>query len=174
MTHYSWGCYASGENPLGSERLQPGGRSFNSTALHDLEQAVQIWSTLEKSDLNPEASLVAQMVKNLLAIWEIWVRSLGWEDSPGGGCGKSLSWRISWTEEPGGLQSMGSQRVGYDWVTKHTTEANWSIIIKSPNLIAVQSKKSSSLKSVLNFSPITGNSVRANDLNIQRVIYKKE
>ena len=51
--HYSWGCYASGQNPLGSERLQPGGRSFNSTALHYLEQAVQIQSILEKSDLNP-------------------------------------------------------------------------------------------------------------------------
>ena len=30
-----------------------------------------------------------------------------------------LAWRIPWTEEPGGLQSMGSQRVGHDWVTKH-------------------------------------------------------
>ena len=32
-----------------------------------------------------------------------------------------LAWRIPWTEEPGGLQSMGLQRVGYDWVTKHST-----------------------------------------------------
>ena len=31
-----------------------------------------------------------------------------------------LAWRISWTEEPGRLQSMGPQRVGYDWVTKHS------------------------------------------------------
>ena len=53
MMHCSWGCYASGQNPLGSERLQPGERSFNSTALHHLEQAVQIQSVLEKSDLNP-------------------------------------------------------------------------------------------------------------------------
>ena len=31
-----------------------------------------------------------------------------------------LAWKIPWTEDPGGLQSMGSQRVGYDRVTKHT------------------------------------------------------
>ena len=37
-------------------------------------------------------SLVAQMVKNLLAMWEIWVRSLGWEDSPGGGHGYPLQY----------------------------------------------------------------------------------
>ena len=33
-----------------------------------------------------------------------------------------LTWRISWTEEPGGLQSMGSQRIGHDWATKATTK----------------------------------------------------
>ena len=32
-----------------------------------------------------------------------------------------LAWRIPWTEEPGGLQSLGSQRVGHDWATKHST-----------------------------------------------------
>ena len=39
-----------------------------------------------------------------------------------------LAWRIPWTEEPAGLQSMGSQRVGHDWVTKHTqgnNNRNW-------------------------------------------------
>ena len=63
------------------------------------------------------ASLVAQMVKNLPAMWETLVRALGWEDPleedmethsvflPG----ESL-----WTEEPCGLQSIGSQRVKYD------------------------------------------------------------
>ena len=35
-----------------------------------------------------------------------------------------LAWRIPWTEEPGGLESMGLQRVGYDWVTKHRTGFN--------------------------------------------------
>ena len=57
------------------------------------------------------ASLVARMVKNLPAMWETWVQSLGWEDSPGEGNGYSsiLAWRIPWTEEPGRLKSIGSQ-----------------------------------------------------------------
>ena len=60
------------------------------------------------------ASLVAQMVKNLPAMRETWVRSLGWEDPLGEGMAtlsNILAWGIPWTEEPGGLQSMGSQRV---------------------------------------------------------------
>ena len=50
----------------------------------------------------------------------IWVRFLGWEDPLEKGTATHsciLAWRIPWTEEPGGLQSMGSQRVGHDWVT---------------------------------------------------------
>ena len=57
------------------------------------------------------------MVKHLPAIWETWVRSLGWEDSLEKGKATHssiLAWEIPWTEEPGRLQSMGSQRVGYD------------------------------------------------------------
>ena len=60
-----------------------------------------------------QTSLVAQMVKNLPAMWETWVGSLGWEDSLEKGRAthsSTLAWRISWTEEPGRLQSMGSQR----------------------------------------------------------------
>ena len=56
------------------------------------------------------ASLVAQMVKNLPAMWETWVRSLGREDPLERGMATHysiLAWRIPWTEEPGGLQSMG-------------------------------------------------------------------
>ena len=62
------------------------------------------------------ASLMAQMVKNLLAVQETWVRSLGWEDPLQKGMATHssiLAGRIAWTEEPGGLQSMGSQRVGH-------------------------------------------------------------
>ena len=61
---------------------------------------------------------MAQMVKNLPAMretQELWVRSLGREDPLEKGMATHasiLAWRISWTEEPGGLQSMGSQRVG--------------------------------------------------------------
>ena len=60
------------------------------------------------------SSLVAQTVKNPPAIQEIWVRPLVWEDLLEKGMtthSSSLTWRIPWTEEPSGLQSMGSQRV---------------------------------------------------------------
>ena len=63
------------------------------------------------------AILVAQTVKNLPATQETWVRSLGWEDPPEEGMATHssiLAWRIPWTEEPGGLQSMGLQRVGHN------------------------------------------------------------
>jgi len=59
----------------------------------------------------------AQMVKNLPAMQETQVQSLGWEDSLEKGMATHssiLAWRIPWTEEPGGLQSMGSQRVGHN------------------------------------------------------------
>ena len=60
---------------------------------------------------------VAQMVKNLPATQETQVQSLGQEDPLEKGMAlhsSILAWRILWTEEPGGLQSMGSQRVGND------------------------------------------------------------
>jgi len=50
------------------------------------------------------------MVKNLPAMWETWVLSLGWEDPLEKGTAthsRMLAWRFPWTEEPGGLQSMG-------------------------------------------------------------------
>jgi len=58
------------------------------------------------------ASVVAQMVKNLPAMWETWVQSLGWEDPLEEGMATHssiLAWRIPWTEEPGGQQSVESQ-----------------------------------------------------------------
>ena len=61
------------------------------------------------------ASLVAQLVKNWPAVPETWVRSLGREDTlekEMATHSSMLVWKISWTEKPGGLQSMGSQRVG--------------------------------------------------------------
>ena len=56
-------------------------------------------------------------MKNLLAMWETQDRSLGREDPLEKGMAihsGSLSWRIPWTEKPGGLQATGSQRVGHD------------------------------------------------------------
>ena len=66
------------------------------------------------------ASLVAQRLKHLPAMWETWVRSLGREDPLGKEMAPHssiLAWRIPWMEELGGLQSTGSQRVGNDWAT---------------------------------------------------------
>ena len=63
------------------------------------------------------AFLVVQSVKNLPAVWETWVQSLGWEDpleKEMATHSSTLAWKIPWTEEPGGLQSMGAQRVEHD------------------------------------------------------------
>ena len=60
---------------------------------------------------------MAQTVKRLSTMWETRVRSLGWEDpieKEMAAHSSALSWKITWTEEPGGLQSMGSQRLGHD------------------------------------------------------------
>ena len=80
------------------------------------------------------ASMVAQMVKCLPATWETQVWSLGWEDAlekemvPHS---STLAWKVPWTQEPGGLQSMGSQRVGHDWVTSYTRLQYIPIVVTS-------------------------------------------
>ena len=64
-----------------------------------------------------ESSLVAQMVKRLPAMRETQVRSLGWEDlleKEMATLSSTVAWRIPRVEDPGGLQSMESQRVGHD------------------------------------------------------------
>ena len=71
-----------------------------------------IWSYL-----NVRAFLVAQTVKNPLAMQETQVQSLGREDPLEKGMtthSSILAWRIPWTKKPGGLQTMGSQTVRYD------------------------------------------------------------
>ena len=68
--------------------------------------------------------LVAQIVKNLPAMWETGVWSLSWEDPLEKGMATHssiLACRIPWTEEPGGLQSLESQRVRHIWVTNTHT-----------------------------------------------------
>ena len=73
--------------------------------------------TLSLSNTN-WASLVTQMVKNQPAMREAWVWSLGQEDPLEKGMtihSSILAWRSPWIEKPGGLQSMGLQRVRHDW-----------------------------------------------------------
>ena len=76
---------------------------------------------LGKSNGNPLqyswTSLVAQMVKHLCTMRETQVQSLGWENTlekEMATHASTIAWKIPWTEEPGGLQSMGSQRVRHD------------------------------------------------------------
>ena len=88
-------------------------------------------------------SLVAQTVKNLLAMQETQIWSLGQKDPREKGIATHssiLAWRISWTEEPGRLQFTGSQRVGYGWATKTVTLSLCSVVyknIKSPCCLCV-------------------------------------
>ena len=96
---------------------------MNSTSIKEVSIKAEVTSHVETLGRKlrdtgfPEdlwASLVAQMVKNLPALRETWAQSLGWEDPLGKGMATHssiLAWKTSWTEEPGGLQSRGSQRV---------------------------------------------------------------
>ena len=72
---------------------------------------------IEESIINMVSSLVAQTVKCLSTMQETWVRSLGQEDPLEKEMAihsRTVAWKIPWTEEPGKLQSMGSQRVRHD------------------------------------------------------------
>ena len=89
-------------------------------------------------------SLVAQMVKRLPGMQETWVRFLGQEDLLEKGMATHssiLAWRIPWTEESGGLQSMGCQRVRHDWVTFISLQWPHLTVIKWPNLQAQSHSK---------------------------------
>ena len=82
------------------------------------------------------SSLVAHTVKNLPSVWETQVPSLDWEDPLGGGNGNPLQYSClehPMTEEPGGLQSMASQRVGHDRATNtFTFTSYWSGLLEIP------------------------------------------
>ena len=88
---------------------------LSDTGAHGVLVSLGLWKRrdVEKNG----ASLVAQRLKRLPAVWETWVRSLSWEDpleKEMATYSSMLAWRIPWMEEPGGLQSTGSQRVGHD------------------------------------------------------------
>ena len=72
---------------------------------------------IEENIINMVSSLVAQTVKCLSTMQETWVRSLGQEDPLEKEMAihsRTIAWKIPWTEEPGSLQSLGSQRVGHN------------------------------------------------------------
>ena len=71
-----------------------------------LHPLLAITARFDHSFLPERASLVAQMVKHLPAMWETWVQFLGWEDPLEKEMGihsSIIAWKIPWTEEPGGL-----------------------------------------------------------------------
>ena len=90
------------------------------------DQSLQAW----RADCNilvlrtsHQASLVAQIVKNLPAMQETWLQSLGWEDPLEEGMANHssiLAWRIPWTEESDGLQSMGNKELDMTEQLPHT------------------------------------------------------
>ena len=88
--------------------------------------------------LFPRASLVAQRLKCLPAMRETWVWSLGQEDpleKEMATRSSILAWRIPWMEEPGGLQSTGSQRVGHDWATSFFSPFSIKSLLLSTKLV---------------------------------------
>ena len=70
------------------------------------------------------------MAKNMPAMCETWIRSPGWEDPLEESIATHssiLAWMIPWSEEPGGQQFMGSQRVGHDWATNTFTSTYYTV-----------------------------------------------
>ena len=101
---------------------------YNFTILNVI--SIKTWKEIVIECAQRGASLLAQLVKNLSAMWETWVQSLGWEDpleKDMATHSSTLAWRIPWMEEPGRLQSTGSQRVEHDWSDLACTHARMHI-----------------------------------------------
>ena len=99
------------------------------------------------------------MVKNPPAIRETWVRSLGWEDTLEKGMvthSSMLAWRIPWTEKPGGLQSMGSKRVGHDSHTHTHTHTHTYTYMLNPDVLLLHTTLPTSLTPNPKFVYVTG------------------
>ena len=108
----------------------------NSKDLREAEDIKKWWQNTQKNYTNKVLMTQISFTggsggKESPCMQETWVQSLGQEDSlekEMATHSSILAWRIPWTEEPGGLQSMGSQRVRYDLATKPQTLMVWSLI----------------------------------------------
>ena len=101
--------------------LPPGPSSVSVRDIFTPSQLIEVSSLTSLT----ETSLVAQRVKNLPAMQETWVQSLGWDDSLEKGKATHSSifaWEIPWAEEPSKLPSMGSQRIRHNLATKQQVE----------------------------------------------------
>ena len=90
---------------------------FQSVVQEDFTEKSEFLKVKNKQCRYRKASLVAQMVKCLSTMRETQVQSLGWGDpleKEMAIYSSTIAWKIPWTEEPGRLQSTGSQRVGHD------------------------------------------------------------
>ena len=104
---------------------------------HSLERGLEQWAYeynivseyykyVYSQRLRLLAKAMGQMVNRLSTMWEIRVQSLGWEDPLEKEMAihsSTIAWKILWTEEPGRLQSVGSERVGHDWATSLKVKA---------------------------------------------------
>ena len=132
-THIEWTSLGWVNSSCGYAHVFPSSFAFYCSNLFELTRSLMflpyaffLWwvsRALQNVYVTPSAfwaSLVAQTVKRLPAVRETWVQSLGWEDPLEKGMAthsSTLAWKIPWVEEPGRLQSMGSQRVRHDWAT---------------------------------------------------------
>ena len=128
--HFSLSCIGEGNgNPLQCSCLEnprDGGAWW--AAVYGVSQS---WTRLKRLSSNSLSSIVFGFHGDsdgkesaCHAIHKTWVQSLGWEDPLEKEMethSSVLAWRIPWTEEPGRLQSMGSQRVRHEWVTNTST-----------------------------------------------------
>ena len=91
---------------------------------------LKLWN-INACNVHLRTSLVAQTVKRLSSMLETQVQTLGQEDPLEKEMAihsSTLAWKIPWTEEPGRLQFMGSQRVGHDWATSlHFTSLHFNV-----------------------------------------------
>ena len=109
-------------------------QNFSLFGGENFKEVIKLNETIRISP-NPGSFPEAHTVKNLPAMQEIRVWSLGWEVPLEKGMAihsSILAWRIPWTEKPGGLQSMGLQRVGHNWATN--THRIIDVLIRRGNL----------------------------------------
>ena len=124
----TWVWSLGWEDPWRMERLPipvflPGLYSPWGPKQSDMTEQLSLHRAGDHSVLLLCVSLVIQMVKNWAAMHETWVRFFSWEDPLKDTWQPTpvfLPGEFPWSEKPGRLQSMGSQRVWHDWMTKHT------------------------------------------------------
>ena len=116
------------------------------TVLFKVHVFIYLTFTLRSNVKVTRASLVAEMVKSLPSVQEAWVRSLGQEDPLEKGMATHssiLAWEVSWTEEPGRLQTMCSQKVGHNGMTNFFFPRDYTIYHKLINVTSFLFSKNS-------------------------------